>query len=127
MHRGTNFTSICDRMVAFHILLLLYGAVICVRSEVTVLRFVQMVYDTTPRIRIQGSGFNVPAEMINLDISFANSYLKGNKDYSVSLDENGDGLILQLLPGRRSVALVNFVFHAFISFNYFWLLQCTGG
>ena len=74
----------------------------CVLSEVTVLKIVQVIYDKSPKLRIRGSGFDADDHDIVLELGASNSpALKADKDYLVSKDADGDGLILKLLGNRR--------------------------
>ena len=70
-------------------------------AEVSVLKQVQVIYDTSPIIRIRGSGFDVSENKITLVLGVRGLPPLTGKDYRVTIDENGDGLILMLLPNRK--------------------------
>ncbi len=71
-------------------------------AEVTVLKYTQTIYDRSPKLRIKGSGFDAEEKDILLDISATGqASLVADKDFSVSKDEDGDGLILKLLQNRK--------------------------
>lgn len=73
-----------------------------IMGEVTVLRTTQYIYDKSPKLRIRGSGFEVPDHDIILDIgSSGQPSLTVDKDYMITKDADGDGLILKLLGNRR--------------------------
>lgn len=72
------------------------------RSEITILKSVQTLYDRSPKLRIKGSGFDADEHGIILDISANNQpSLKIDKDYLITKDD--DGLILKLLSNRRYI------------------------
>jgi hypothetical protein len=89
--------------VAVRVMILaLLALVQLVLAEVTVLKTVQVVYDTSPKLRIRGSGFYAQDHDINLEISaVGQSSLVTNQDYMVTKDADGDGIILKLLGNRR--------------------------
>ena len=71
-------------------------------AEVTVLRTTQYIYDKSPKLRIRGSGFDAQDHDILLDLSAnGDSPLVVDKDYMITKDSDGDGLILKLLGNRR--------------------------
>ena len=71
-------------------------------AEVTVLKQVQTIYDKSPKLRIRGSGFDVEDHDITLDIgSQGKPPLVVDKDYMITTDEDGDGLILKLLTNKK--------------------------
>jgi len=76
-------------------------------AEVTILQGqVQTVYDRSPKLRIKGSGFDAEDHDISLDISaVGQSSLKVNKDFTITKDDQGEGIILKLLSNRRWVNL----------------------
>eukprot|EP01032_Pedospumella_encystans_P015601 gene15601-17832_t len=79
-------------------------------AEVTVLKQVQVVYDTSPNIRIRGSGFDVVDYKIKLGLGVRGlPPLVTGKDFLVTLDENGDGLMLKLLSTKKWVDLTGLV------------------
>jgi hypothetical protein len=71
-------------------------------AEVTVLKSVQTVYDRSPKLRIRGSGFDAEDHDILLELGSTGApALKSGKDYLLTLDDDGDGLILKLLGNRK--------------------------
>eukprot|EP01040_Poterioochromonas_malhamensis_P014061 gene14061-15536_t len=73
-------------------------------AEVTILKATQYIYDQSPKLRIRGSGFDVDARDIILELNAnGRAPLIINKDYLVTKDPDGDGLILKLLENRRWV------------------------
>lgn len=71
-------------------------------AEVTVLKQVQTIYDRSPKLRIRGSGFDVDDKEILLDIGpNGGTSLVSGKDYMISVDDDGDGLILKLLTNKK--------------------------
>ena len=76
-------------------------------AEVTILKSVQYMYDRSPKLRIRGDGFeNVDEHDIMLDISATGQpSLRMDKDYLLSKDPDGDGIILKLLSARKYVSL----------------------
>ena len=71
-------------------------------AEVTVLRTAQVIYDRSPKLRIRGTGFDADENDIHLEIgAFGQSPLTVNKDFMITKDSDGDGLILKLLTNRR--------------------------
>ncbi len=71
-------------------------------GEVTVLKATQYIYDKSPKLRIRGSGFDANDHDILLDLSSAGQPpLVVDKDYMITKDSDGDGLILKLLGNRR--------------------------
>lgn len=73
-----------------------------VLSEVTVLTKVQILYDKSPKLRIRGSGFDAEDKDILLEIgSTGRPSLVAGKDYALTGDEDGDGVILKLLTNKR--------------------------
>lgn len=77
-------------------------AIAKVAAEVTVVTKVQTVYDRSPKIRIKGTGFDAKEEDIFLKLSaVGEESLKKDKDYIISKDNDGDGIVLKLLGNRR--------------------------
>ena len=77
-------------------------AIAKVAAEVTVVTKVQTVYDRSPKIRIKGTGFDANVEDIFLKLSaVGEESLKKDKDYIISKDKDGDGIVLKLLGNRR--------------------------
>lgn len=72
-----------------------------VYSEVTVVPIVQTIYDRTPKLRIQGMGFDAPEADINVELSSSGGILKIDKDFILTKVE--DGIVLKLLGVRRWV------------------------
>ena len=73
-----------------------------VLAEVTVLKQVQVIYDKSPKLRIRGSGFDASDHDIQLVLGASNAPpLVGDKDYMISKDPDGDGIILKLLGNRK--------------------------
>lgn len=71
-------------------------------AEVTVLKTVQTVYDKSPKIRIRGSGFDAEDHNIVLTIgATGQESLKVDKDFMISKDADGDGIILKLIGKRK--------------------------
>lgn len=71
-------------------------------GEVTVLKATQYIYDKSPKLRIRGSGFDANDHDILLDIGSAGQpSLVVDKDFMITKDSDGDGLILKLLGNRR--------------------------
>jgi len=71
-------------------------------AEVSVLKQVQVLYDTSPKIRIRGSGFDVGGNKITLVLGArGHPPLVTGEDYLVTLDQDGDKLILKLLANRK--------------------------
>lgn len=82
--------------------LLLTSWLSTVFSEVTVLKVVQTIYDKSPKLRIRGSGFDADDHDIILELGASGQpSLKVDKDYLISKDNDGDGLILKLLGNRK--------------------------
>lgn len=71
-------------------------------AEVTIVRVVQTIYDQSPKLRIRGSGFDASDSDINIDLGVAGqNYLVRDRDFMISKDSDGDGIILKLLSNRR--------------------------
>ncbi|RYH23130.1 hypothetical protein EON65_18255 [archaeon] len=77
-------------------------------AEVTVLKATQYIYDRSPKLRIRGTGFDADDHDIILDLS-ANGQdpLVVDKDFMISKDVDGDGIILKLLGNRRQVCVAH--------------------
>lgn len=93
------------KMMRYWILPLLLSLSIYLEScgaEVTVLRLSQIIYDHSPKLRIRGSGFIESESNIFLEVN-ANGQptLQKDRDYLLTKDVDGDGLILKLLANRR--------------------------
>lgn len=66
------------------------------------LYFFQTVYDKSPKIRIRGSGFDAEDHNIVLTIgATGQDPLKVDKDFLISKDADGDGIILKLIGKRK--------------------------
>lgn len=87
----------------YAISLLLLSAWSVALNTVTVTRATQYIYDKSPKLRIRGSGFSELNELdIQLELSTnGQPSLIKNKDYILTKDSDGDGLILKLLSNRR--------------------------
>lgn len=91
-------------MFIFQALALATFACVCsiALAEVTVLKTVQTVYDKSPKIRIRGSGFDAEDHNIVLTIgATGQDPLKVDKDFMISKDADGDGIILKLIGKRK--------------------------
>jgi hypothetical protein len=85
---------------------ILLTSLTCILSEVTVLKVVQVIYDKSPKLRIRGSGFDADDHDIILEINASGQpSLKVDKDFLISKDADGDGIILKLLGNRKWVDL----------------------
>jgi len=77
-----------------------------VLAEVTVFKSVQVIYDKSPKLRLKGSGFDANDHDIILELGAQNQpTLRVDKDYLITKDADGDGLILKLLGNRKWVDL----------------------
>ena len=84
------------------VLVAFLGSLQLLLAEVTVLRTVQVIYDKSPKLRIRGSGFDAQDHDISLEIgATGQSSLIADKDFMVTKDSDGDGIILKLLGNRR--------------------------
>ncbi len=73
-----------------------------IAAEVTVLRTTQYIYDKSPKLRIRGTGFDADDHDIVLELSAnGQSFLVVDKDFMITKDADGDGIILKLLGNRR--------------------------
>ena len=66
----------------------------------------QVIYDTSPKLRIQGSGFQNVDGYTGIKLEIGAIYqpsLRVGKDFLISKDSDGGGLILKLLGNRRSI------------------------
>ena len=71
-------------------------------AEVTILTKRQTIYDRSPKVRIKGSGMDMKADDIRLEIgALDQDPLILNKDFIIGKDEDGEGVILKLLSNRR--------------------------
>jgi hypothetical protein len=67
-----------------------------------VLEDVQVIYDKSPKLRLKGSGFDANDHDIILELGAQNQpTLRVDKDYLITKDADGDGLILKLLGNRK--------------------------
>jgi hypothetical protein len=67
-----------------------------------VLKSVQTVYDKSPKLRIRGSGFDADDHDILLELGSSGApALRVGKDYLVTKDADGDGLVLKLIGNRK--------------------------
>jgi len=86
------------------VLLLCLCALGLIASEVTVLKSVQTLYDRSPKLRIKGTGFDADDHDIVLELgAVGQPSLRADKDFLISKDTDGDGIILKLLSARRFV------------------------
>jgi len=78
-----------------------------VGAEVTILQGQPVtIYDRSPKLRIKGSGWDAEDHDITLELSATGqTSLRVNKDFTITKDEQGEGLILKLLSNRRWVNL----------------------
>ncbi len=73
-----------------------------IAAEVTVLRTTQYIYDKSPKLRIRGAGFDADDHDIKLELGISGQDpLVVDKDYMITKDADGEGLILKLLGNRR--------------------------
>ncbi len=80
----------------------LLASLTCALSEVTVLKAVQVIYDKSPKLRIRGTGFDADDHDIVLELGASGQpALKVDKDFLISKDSDGDGIILKLLGNRK--------------------------
>ena len=70
-------------------------------TELIILKYVQTVYDKSPKIRIKGSGFDADPQdiLLTLYVTGQPPLKGGSKDFSITKDD--DGIILRLTSGRR--------------------------
>lgn len=84
------------------VLLVLALTLALVRSDVTILKTVQTIYNRSPKLRIRGSGFDADDHDITLTLSAQGQpSLKVDKDFMITKDPDGDGIILKLLSNRK--------------------------
>ena len=95
----------CPRSVAVALVAVCMLAVAL--AEVTILKSVTYMYDRSPKLRIRGDGFeSVDEHDVVLEIGATNqASLRMDKDYLLSKDPDGDGIILKLLSARKYVSL----------------------
>jgi hypothetical protein len=75
-------------------------------AEVTVLRQVQVIYDGSPTLRIRAFGFDVDVNSVLLDISaYRSPSLILGTDFTLSVHDDRDGVVLKLLPNKTLAAL----------------------
>jgi len=75
-------------------------------AEVTVVGSPQVIYDRSPKIRLKGSGFDAEDHDITLEIGASGvPPLKVDKDFTVTKDDDGEGVVLRLVAGRKYVFL----------------------
>lgn len=89
--------------------ILLLVALACIQlivAEVTVIGAPQVIYDRSPKLRIKGSGFDAEDHDITIELSASGQpSLKVEKDFTLTKDEQGEGVILKLLSTRKWVNL----------------------
>jgi heme exporter protein D len=91
-------------MLALSLLLvsLFVLTVASVSAKVTVFEAVETIYDQAREIRINGTGFEADEHNILLDIGpHRKAYLVTGKDFQVKKADDGLGLSLKLLEGRK--------------------------
>jgi hypothetical protein len=99
MESTSAFTNVLVNMIfaARVIILALSALVLSLLAEVTILRTVTVLYDTSSSLRIRGSGFGAEDNDIILEIGVTGQpSLVTGKEYTVTKDANGDGIILAL-------------------------------
>ena len=70
-------------------------------TDVVVLKSISTLYDKSPKLRIRGEGFtDVDDHDISIDLAGTSNLVPG-KDFVISKDSDGDGLILKLLSNRK--------------------------
>eukprot|EP01039_Chlorochromonas_danica_P005465 gene5463-6016_t len=75
-------------------------------AEVTVLKTDQYIYDTSPKLRIRGSGFDAEDHDIILEVGVSGQpNLSVDRDFTISKDPGGEEVVLQLLGNRKWVDL----------------------
>eukprot|EP01039_Chlorochromonas_danica_P011757 gene11757-13214_t len=71
-------------------------------AEVTVLKTNQYIYDKSPKLRIRGTGFDAEDHNIILELGVGGqTNLAVDKDFMISKDPDGEGVILKLLGNRK--------------------------
>lgn len=79
--------------------LLVVSAAVC-SAEVTVLEFVQTIYNRYPSVIVRGAGFDADAKDILLEVSAPGQpSLRTGKEFWISKEE--DGIVLKLKNGQR--------------------------
>jgi hypothetical protein len=74
----------------------------CLFAEVIVFKSAQVIYDKSSKLCLKGSGFNANDHNVILELGAQNQpTLRVDKDYLITKDANGDGLILKLLGNRK--------------------------
>lgn len=75
---------------------------ICVSAEVSVLSGVQTLYDRSPKLRIKVSGISdIDIKKVSIVLGAQSQPLKGDKDYLLTKDDDGDALVFKLLSNRK--------------------------
>lgn len=92
----------CQRLFVFFLVIMSYWTVL-VAAEVTVLKTAQYIYDRSPKLRIRGSGFDAEDHDILLELApnGQTTSLQVDKDFMITKDPDGDGIILKLLGNRK--------------------------
>jgi len=89
-------------MLSIPLLFICVALLQTVLAEVTLVGSPQVIYDRSPKIRLKGSGFDADDHDIKLEISASGQApLKIGKDFSLTKDEDGEGIILKLMAGRK--------------------------
>ena len=88
------------------ILVLVAFVLAAVSAEITIIGTPQTIYDRSPKLRIRGAGFDAEDHDITLELAAqGEASLRVDKDYLITKDPQGEGLILKLLNQRRWVNL----------------------
>ena len=74
-----------------------------VLADVTVLKYVTVLYDRSPKLRIRGSGFTASSNDTRVTIGTRDgASLVLNEDFTISKDEGiTDGIVLKLMNNKR--------------------------
>ena len=74
-----------------------------VLADVTVLKYVTVLYDRSPKLRIRGSGFTASSNDTRVTIGTrGGASLVLNEDFTILKDEGiTDGIVLKLMNNKR--------------------------
>lgn len=74
-----------------------------VLADVTVLKFVTVLYDRSPKLRIRGSGFTASSNDTRVTIGTSGGEsLVLNEDFTIMKDDDiTDGIVLKLMSNKR--------------------------
>ena len=74
-----------------------------VLADVTVLKYVTVLYDRSPKLRIRGSGFTASSNDTRVTIGTRDgASLVLNEDFTISKEEGIiDGIVLKLMNNKR--------------------------